>query len=144
MSGAGMTEQVRGTAQVVEAKLQASSAAVGTLRRDVEAGRLRLDPAAGRAIQDMLTEQVDQVQDWLNRAVGLGRRAPLGRNPVGEAMAAKFADRGTGDGDSFTEVLQQYRRVLDDAREAVEDAMRRYRADDERAEDEFRRIGQQL
>ncbi|WP_258342495.1 hypothetical protein [Saccharopolyspora gregorii] len=144
MSGARMADQVRGTASAAEAQVRASAAAVGSLRQDVAAGRLRLDPVAGQEIQHMLAEQVDQVQNWLKRATDLGRRAPLGRNPVGQAVAAKLADHGTGDEDSFTGVLQQYRQVLEDTREAVEDAMRRSRADDERAEEEFRRIGQQL
>ncbi|GAB2686425.1 hypothetical protein GCM10027271_56400 [Saccharopolyspora gloriosae] len=125
-------------------RLQASAAAVGTLRTDVAAGRLKLDPEAGREVQDLLTEQLDQVDAWLRRSDDLGRRAPLGQNPVGEAMAGKFADRATSEGDSFTGVLTQYRQVLDEAQDAVAEAMRRYQTADEHAVDMFQNLKSQL
>lgn len=125
-------------------RLQASAAAVGTLRTDVAAGRLKLDPAAGREVQELLADQMDQVDAWLRRSDDLGRRAPLGQNPVGEAMAGKFVDRTTSEGDSFTGVLTQYRQVLDEAHDAVAEAMRRYQIADEHAVDMFQNLKSQL
>lgn len=125
-------------------RLQASAAAVGTLRTDVAAGRLRLDPAAGREVQELLTDQMDQVDAWLRRSDDLGRSAPLGQNPVAEAMAGKFVDRTTSEGDSFTGVLTQYRQVLDEAHDAVAEAMRRYQTADEHAVDMFQSLKSQL
>lgn len=137
------TEPLQPT-KVTTKRLQASAAAVGTLRTDVAKGRLKLDPAAGREVQELLAEQMEQVDAWLRRADDLGRHAPLGQNPVGEAMAGKFVDRTTSEGDSFTGVLAQYRRVLDEARDAVEEAMRRYRTADEHAVDMFQNLESKL
>lgn len=141
MSGGGEAE---GLVQADAGRLRGSAVAVGALRSDVEAGRLRLDPAAGREVRELLSEQLGQVDAWLRRAEDLGRRAPLGQNPVGEAMAGKFVDRTTSEGDSFTGVLKEYRRVLDEAREAVAEAMRRYETADEHAVDMFQKLRAKL
>ncbi|WP_243789598.1 hypothetical protein [Saccharopolyspora gloriosae] len=130
--------------KVASKRLQASAAAVGTLRSDVASGRLQLDPAAGREVRELLTDQMDQVDAWLRRADDLGRRAPLGQNPVAEAMAGKFVDRTTSEGDSFTGVLKEYRRVLDEAQDAVGEAMRQYQTSDEHAVDMFQKLKSQL
>ncbi|WP_234995757.1 hypothetical protein [Streptoalloteichus hindustanus] len=102
-------------------------AQVDALKRDVDAGRLSLDPTAGEQLRTALREQVDIADAWLARARGMGRRIPLGDNPVGAAMAEKFERRAEGRDDSCVAVLEQYRAVLEDAHDAVADAMRHYR-----------------
>lgn len=121
-------------------RLDESASQVRALRADLESGELRLDPSAGDELTAALLEQRDRVDAWLKRVEALAGPAPLGRNPVGEAMAAKFAKRASGDEASFAEVLRRYRHVLDEARDAVNDAMRRYRELEDGAADEFRKL----
>ncbi|GAA4611061.1 hypothetical protein [Saccharopolyspora hordei] len=123
--------------------LARSAASVRELRRAVESDDLRLDPAAGEQIRAALEDQMSAVDAWLARARGLTTAAPLGMNPVGQAMAAKFAGRAEGDENSFTEVLTKYRAVLEEARDAINAAMRTYEQADERAADDFRKITDQ-
>jgi hypothetical protein len=122
-------------------QMRVLTANVGQLRDQVRSGQLSLDPAAGQEILALLTEQMDQVDGWLQRGQGLARRAPLGANPVGEAMAAKFETRAGGDTDtSFTGVLTPYRQVLQDAHDAVNEAMQKYQAVEQDQADHFQRI----
>jgi hypothetical protein len=120
--------------------LSRSVAAVGSLRRAVESQDLRLNPAAGEQISAALEDHLAAVDGWLARADNLARHAPLGQNPVGEAMAAKFAGRANGDENSFVGVLKRYREVLEGARDAVNDAMRTYQHADEHAADSFQKL----
>lgn len=121
-------------------RLDESASEVRALRANLESGELRLDPSAGDDLNAVLLEQRDRVDGWLKRIEALAGPAPLGSNPVGEAMAAKFAKRASGDDASFAEVLRRYRHVLDEARDAVSDAMRRYRDLEDGAADEFRKL----
>ncbi|CAM3703423.1 hypothetical protein KIPE111705_21100 [Kibdelosporangium persicum] len=123
-------------------RLAVLAADMATLRHDVESGQLRLDPEAGQQIRDMLARQMEQVDGWLAQARGLARRAPLGQNPVGDAMAAKFEERAGGGGTSFTAVFTSYRQVLQDTDDTVEEAMRRYRDVEERTSETFKRLAQ--
>jgi hypothetical protein len=125
---ARMTDAVRAVDAVapVAQRLTAARVAVGTLRERVKSDQLQLDPAAGDEILSLLTEQMNRVDTWLDRARGLTRRAPLGRNPVGEAMAAKFENRAGGGDNSLAAVLTPYRNTLQEAHDAVREAMRRY------------------
>ncbi|MBB5154380.1 hypothetical protein [Saccharopolyspora phatthalungensis] len=120
--------------------LARSVAAVSSLRHAVESRNLGLDPETGGQIRAALEDHLTTVDGWLSRAGDLARHAPLGQNPVGTAMAAKFANRADGDETSFTEVLNRYREVLESARDAINDAMRTYRETDERAADSLRKI----
>ncbi|APU16376.1 MULTISPECIES: hypothetical protein [Actinoalloteichus] len=113
---------------------------VGTLKKDIEAGDLFLDPAAGEEIKTMLQDQMDRVDTWLERANALARRAPFGANPVGEAMALKFEDRAGGEGVSFRSVFTPYREVLQEAHEAVSQAMNLYQQIEQDNVDSFKRI----
>jgi hypothetical protein len=108
-------------------------AAVAAIRDNVVAGRLALDPEVGDRIRSMLRDQMDRVDAWLRGAQQLARRAPLGRNPVGQAMAAKFEHRaGAADGSlSLAGVLTPYRLVLEEAHAAVDQAMKLYRRTEE-------------
>ena len=117
-----------------------STAEVGALRQAVESQGLRLDPAAGEQILAALDEHRTKVDAWLKQAGAPARHAPLGENPVGTGMAAKFANRAEGHEHSFSGVLQRYREVLDEAYDAVRDAMRTYREADNSAADSFRKL----
>lgn len=89
----------------------------------------------------MLAGQIDRVDNWLDRARSLARRVPLGQNPVGDAMAAKFEDRAGGMGTtSFANVFTSYRQVLCDAHDTVGEAMREYRDVEQRTTEEFRKL----
>lgn len=120
-------------------ELEKSATQVGVLRENVRSGQLQLDPSAGAKIQSMLLEQQDRVENWLNRAQALAR-APLGSNPVGDAMAGKFAKRVSGADDSLVVVLGRYRHVLEQAHDAVSEAMRQYRDLEENAADSLQNL----
>jgi hypothetical protein len=134
--------ETQGTAptQGASQALARSAAEVGALRENVKSGRLSLDPSAGEQIRSMLAEQMTRVDTWLKQAGNLARQAPLGQNPVGQAMAAKFAQRADSKDDSFTGVLTRYRQVLSDAHDALSDAMRQYRELDDSAAESLRRL----
>ncbi|MEU5852524.1 hypothetical protein [Saccharopolyspora shandongensis] len=132
-----MSEDVEERAQLA---LVRSVSGVRQLRNAVESGGLRLDPAAGAEIRSTLEDQLSTVDEWLTRSASLNQQAPLGQNPVGEAMAAKFANRAEGDENSFTAVLKSYREVLEEARDAIVAAMREYRDIEERVSDSFRKL----
>jgi hypothetical protein len=121
-------------------RLSALAANMATLRHDIESGQLTLDPEAGKQIRDMLATQMEQVDGWLAQARGLARRAPLGQNPVGAAMAGKFEERAGGEGTSFAAVFTSYRQVLQDTDDTVAEAMRLYREVDDRTSETFQRI----
>jgi Arc/MetJ family transcription regulator len=106
--------------------LHASMARIAQLKSDVQAGRVVMDPATGERLRTTLAEQADRATAWRDRARGLARSAPLGRNYVGQSMAGKFQRRADGDQLSFATVLDQYRAGLLDAHAAVDEAMRRY------------------
>ncbi|MER7080767.1 hypothetical protein SAMN02982929_06295 [Saccharopolyspora kobensis] len=120
--------------------LERSAVSVKRLRRAVESQQLRLDPAAGEQIRVALEDQMSKVDSWVSRAGGLTVNAPLGENPVAEAMATKFANRAEGTGRSFNDALRKYREVLEEARDAINAAMRTYERADEYAADSFRKI----
>lgn len=124
----------------MSARLARSATEVGAIRKAVDADGLQLDPAAGRDICGMLQEQMDRVDAWLRRLGGLTGQVPLGRNPVGTAMAAKFAGLAEGEDGSFVGVLTRYRRILADAHDAVSDAMRRYADIDDSVGESFRNL----
>jgi len=115
-----------------------SAGEVGALRRAARSVDLRFDPAAAQELRAVVDEHLSRVDGWLDRAAALSRRAPLGDNPVGTAMAEKFANRADGAEHSFAEVLRGYRDVLRETREAVDDSLRAYRDADEGAADELR------
>ncbi|GGM51269.1 hypothetical protein GCM10012275_22760 [Longimycelium tulufanense] len=120
--------------------LERTAEQVGQLRKDIRVGQIVLDPAAGEQLKSALRDQLDLTDAWLERARGMGRRVPLGANPVGQAMAEKFQHRAEGADDSCTAVLERYRTALADAHDAVEEAMRRYREVDEAQAQSFTRL----
>lgn len=124
----------------MQAGLNAPSAEVAELRSQVESGQVVLDPGTGQRLQAALSDEVERVAGWAQRVRGLARKAPFGNNMVGEAMADKFQQRAEGDPDSFAATLDQYRKVLTDAHDAVSDAMRRYAQTDQSVADDFGKI----
>ncbi|TDD87269.1 hypothetical protein E1202_16980 [Saccharopolyspora karakumensis] len=120
--------------------LAESTASVAAMRDAVESLDLKLDPAAGESIRSALDERLNSVDSWLSQARNLARQAPLGQNPVGTAMAEKFAGRAEGAEHSLVAVLTRYRDVLVDARDAIESAMRTYRETDQRVADSFQKL----
>lgn len=120
--------------------LAESTASVAAMRDAVESLDLKLDPEAGESIRSALDERLTSVDSWLSQARNLARQAPLGENPVGTAMAEKFAGRAEGGEYSLVAVLTRYRDVLVDARDAIESAMRTYRETDQRVADSFQKL----
>ncbi|MEV4734167.1 hypothetical protein [Saccharopolyspora sp. NPDC049426] len=120
--------------------LAESTASVAAMRDAVESLDLKLDPEAGESIRSALDERLNSVDSWLSQARDLARQAPLGQNPVGTAMAEKFAGRAEGGERSLVAVLTRYRDVLVDARDAIESAMRTYRETDQRVADSFQKL----
>ncbi|GDY29208.1 hypothetical protein [Gandjariella thermophila] len=120
--------------------LQNSVARIAQLKTDVRAGRVVIDPAAGQQLLAALQEQADKAEAWRERARGMARSAPLGRNFVGQSMAEKFQRRADGDQFAFATVLDQYRAGLVDAHAAVDEAMRRYHQTDQVHAATFRRL----
>jgi hypothetical protein len=101
------------------------------LRENIRSGKLALDPATGEELRKLLLEQVEQVDSWLARAGRLARPAPLGANPVSDAMSDKFESRAEGDPLSFVNVMTAYRTVLQDTHDQVSAAITKYQQVDE-------------
>ncbi|MET1072031.1 MAG: hypothetical protein ABWY11_05235 [Umezawaea sp.] len=101
------------------------------LRDNISSGRVTLDPATGEELRRSLREQIDQVDSWLERAGRLARPAPLGANPIGDKMAAKFEERADGDPLSFVNVMTAYRLVLQQTHDSVSAAITKFQQVDE-------------
>jgi hypothetical protein len=101
------------------------------LAENVKSGKVMLDPATGEELRKLLAEQVEQVDSWLARAGRLARPAPLGANPVGDAMASKFETRAEGDPHSFVNIMSAYRTVLQDTHDQVSAAITKFQQVDE-------------
>ena len=104
---------------------------VVALGENVRSGKVMLDPATGEELRKLLLEQVEQVDSWLARAGRLARPAPLGANPVGDAMASKFEARAEGDPHSFVNVMTAYRTVLQQTHDQVSAAITLFQQNDE-------------
>jgi hypothetical protein len=101
------------------------------LGQNISSGKVMLDPATGEELRKLLLEQVEQVDSWLARAGRLARPAPLGANPVSDAMSNKFESRAEGDPLSFVNVMAAYRTVLQDTHDQVSAAITKYEQTDE-------------
>ncbi|HEX6343709.1 hypothetical protein [Umezawaea sp.] len=101
------------------------------LRENIKSGKVMLDPVTGEELRKLLREQVEQVDSWLARAGRLARPAPLGANPVSDAMSNKFESRAEGDPLSFVNVMTAYRKVLQDTHDQVSAAITKYQQVDE-------------
>jgi hypothetical protein len=96
-----------------------------------EPGGFALDDTSGRDLVSALEAHLDRIEDWSARVVELARPLPLGANPVGAAMSARFSGWA---GESFAAALARYREAVEGARDAVRDSLRLYSSmDHERA-----------
>ncbi|KOV79635.1 hypothetical protein [Nocardia sp. NRRL S-836] len=111
------------------------------LRDSVGSGQVRLDPTAGEELRRQLQHQIDQVDSWLEQSGhSIARPAPLGANPVGDAMRDKFTDRAAGEQHSFVGVMTAYRTVLEQTRASVVEAIENFTSLDEETQDELRKL----
>lgn len=107
-------------------------------------GQVTIDPATGAKLRQDLQAHAEQARSWVDRSTQLASGVPLGANPVGTAMSAKFAARASGSDDSLTNVLKQYVDALDQAQDALREAMARYAAAEQKAQDALRAAGHGL
>ncbi|GLZ29288.1 hypothetical protein Lesp02_14780 [Lentzea sp. NBRC 105346] len=106
----------------------------------LRADAVTLDPEAGEKLSKALRDQMNQVDSWLERAGEVARPAPLGANPVSDAMTSKFSGRAEGDRLSFVNVMTAYRTVLEQTHSAVTTAIRNFQAVDEDHQVALRRL----
>jgi hypothetical protein len=96
-----------------------------------ESAGFALDGASGPDLVSALEAHLDRIEVWAARVTELARPLPLGANPVGAGMSARFSGWA---GESFAGALAGYRVALEGARDAVRDSLELYSAvDDERA-----------
>lgn len=111
------------------------------LRDTVSSGQVQLDPTAGEELRKQLQAQIDQVDSWLERAhTSVARPAPLGANPVGDAMRDKFTHRAEGEQYSFVSVMTAYRTVLEQTKSSVVEAIENFTRLDEDTQAELKKI----
>jgi len=111
------------------------------LRESVSSGQVQLDPAAGEELRRHLQAQIDQVDSWLERANNsIARPAPLGANPVGDAMRDKFTHRAEGEPGSFVSVTTAYRTVLEQTKNSIVEAIANFTRLDQDHQAELRKI----
>lgn len=117
---------------------------VAALDAAVRSGEVVLEPEAGERLLTSLRRQADAAEDWLNRLRGMSRPVPLGTNWVSQAMSDKFERRADGEDVSFVSVLDQYHRMLRNAHDTVDEAMRRYQDTEDGSARMMRRIDNRL
>src|SRR5690242_9091233 len=69
-------------------------------------GELGVDPDAAQTVLKKIRTGKDSVENLLRNAGALAEPPKLGANPVGDAIAEKFAQRADGGGDSYAQALQ--------------------------------------
>lgn len=111
------------------------------LQNTVSSGQVQLDPAAGEELRKQFQDQIDQVDAWLEHAnTSITRPAPLGANPVGDAMRDKFTHRAEGEQYSFVSVMTAYRTVLEQTKNSIVAAIENFTRLDEEAQAELKKI----
>ncbi|WP_236796339.1 hypothetical protein [Amycolatopsis sp. GM8] len=98
-------------------------------------GQLGVDPDAAQNVLKKIRAGKDSVENLLRGAGALAEPPKLGANPVGDAIAAKFAQRADGGGDSYTTALQNLYSQYEQAEQGVVEAMRHYQQIDQAAAD---------
>lgn len=119
----------------------AGTGLVAALRETVDSGQVSLDPEAGERLRAMLAEQLDHASTWLTHTNSLTERAPLGANPVGDAMADKFESLAHGDPLSFVSIMTSYRDVLRQTLDTVTKAIHAIQQVDSDYRAEFTGLG---
>lgn len=89
-------------------------------------GGVGIDPDAAQVVLNKIRTGKDHVEDLMKHATGLGAVPRLGANPVGIAMARKFAARADGDGDSYAAALRNLYTQYEQVEAALEAAIRNY------------------
>lgn len=98
-------------------------------------GQLGVDPDAAQNVLKKIRAGKDSVENLLRNAGSLAEAPKLGANPVGDAIAAKFAQRADGGGDSYSRALQNLHTQYEQAEQAIVAAMRHYHQIDQDAAD---------
>ncbi|MTD57900.1 hypothetical protein [Amycolatopsis pithecellobii] len=112
-----------------------SYAGAAAFRNAAASGLLGVDPDAAQNVLKKIRAGKDSVESLLRSAGALAEAPKLGANPVGNAIAAKFAERADGGGDSYTTALQNLYSQYEQAEQAVVEAMRHYHQIDQAASD---------
>lgn len=89
-------------------------------------GEIGIDPDAAQTVLNKIRLGKDAVENLMAKAGHLGTEPKLGANPVGQAMADKFADRAAGGGDSYLQALRNLHSQYDQVERAIVSAMRNY------------------
>lgn len=111
------------------------------LQDTVSSGQVQLDPTAGEELRKQFQAQIDQVDSWIERAnTSIARPAPLGANPVGDAMRDKFTQRAEGEQYSFVNVMTAYRTVLEQTKNSIVAAIENFTRLDEETQAELKKI----
>jgi hypothetical protein len=98
-------------------------------------GQLGVDPDAAQNVLKKIRTGKDSVENLLSNAGALAEAPKLGANPVGDAIAAKFAQRADGGGDSYAQALQNLYGQYEQAEQAIVAAMSHYHQIDQDASD---------
>lgn len=89
-------------------------------------GQVAIDPDAAQTVLNKIRTGKDAVAALLDNTGFLAVSPKLGANPVGEAIATKFADRAAGMSDSYAQALRNLYTQYDQAEHAILTAMSRY------------------
>lgn len=103
-----------------------SYADAAAFRAAAATGQVGIDPDAAQAVLSKIRTGKDAVAALLENTDFLAAPPRLGANPVGQAIAHKFADRAAGVGDSYAQALRNLYTQYDRAEHAIVEAMGRY------------------
>ncbi|OQO92844.1 hypothetical protein [Saccharomonospora piscinae] len=103
-----------------------SYADAAAFRAAAAQGQVGIEPDAAQAVLAKIRTGKDAVAALLDNTGFLAVSPKLGANPVGEAIATKFADRAAGMGDSYAQALRNLYTQYDQAEHAILTAMSRY------------------
>lgn len=101
-------------------------------------GQVGIDPDSAHTVLNKIRAGKDAVEALLGSSSNLGVAPKLGANPVGQAIATKYADRGSGGGDSYAHALHNLYNQYDQAEQGILTAMRQYQQFDDSSADTFR------
>lgn len=124
------------SADAVEAKSREANA----FKQAASEGKVAIDPEYGNHLVTKLDE-VLHAHGRHRHVVATLRQAPkLGTSPDGVIVANFHRDAAVGDDRSLESAYTALRQVIIDTQDAVRECMKHYRAADEEARDNLRRI----
>ncbi|EIF00802.1 hypothetical protein [Saccharomonospora glauca] len=103
-----------------------SYADAAAFRAAAAKGQVGVDPDAAQVVLNKIRSGKDAVAALLDNTGFLAVSPKLGANPVGEAIANKFAERAAGMNDSYAQALRNLYTQYDEAEHAILEAMSRY------------------